>query len=187
MSYADVLAPEWKSKLVLTYPNDDDAITFLFSQIIQKYGWGWFDALLKQDVQWVRGTQTPATVISSNSTRSLTFTSLSLPGLNTSLPTSDWYMSWAATTAILATTTMPETAKLFVAFIFSDAFQKGLTHVFPFSTRKDIGTPIWSVNNTDVSSFHRFMLRRDLVESWRFQFETVLGTATGLSPLIDGI
>ena len=62
-SYADVLDPKWKGKLVLVYPNDDDAIAYLFSLIINTYGFDWLNALAKQDVKWVRGTGTPGFVV----------------------------------------------------------------------------------------------------------------------------
>jgi hypothetical protein len=62
-NYADLLDPKWKGKLVLTLPNDDDAVNYLFSIIVSRYGWEWLEALNKQDVQWVRGTATPAYII----------------------------------------------------------------------------------------------------------------------------
>ena len=59
-TFGELTQPKWKGKLALTYPNDDDAITFLFSILINKYGWDWFETLVKQDVQWIRGTGEPA-------------------------------------------------------------------------------------------------------------------------------
>ena len=71
-NYGELLDPKWKGKLVLTYPNDDDAIGYLFSQIIGRYGWSWFEGLKKQDVQWVRGTATPGYVIAESADASKT-------------------------------------------------------------------------------------------------------------------
>lgn len=59
----DYLDPKWKSRIVLTYPNDDDAVLYEFYKIIQKYGWSYMDKLQAQDVKWVRGTQTPLTLL----------------------------------------------------------------------------------------------------------------------------
>ncbi|KLO86373.1 Uncharacterized protein LW93_11148 [Fusarium fujikuroi] len=42
--YSDFLAPEYKGKLALTYPNDDDSILFLFDKILNHIGpdnWPW--------------------------------------------------------------------------------------------------------------------------------------------------
>ncbi|KAK4505000.1 hypothetical protein PRZ48_002963 [Zasmidium cellare] len=48
--YASITDPKFKGKLILTYPNDDDAIAYLFSLIIGRYGYDWLYALAKNDV-----------------------------------------------------------------------------------------------------------------------------------------
>ncbi|KAF7954073.1 hypothetical protein EAE96_005206 [Botrytis aclada] len=79
-SYADLLDPKWKGKIVATYPNDDDAIGYLFSIIIiEKYGFEWLNALAAQDVQWVRGTATPGFVMRDNHNNATTSASGSSP------------------------------------------------------------------------------------------------------------
>ncbi|TLD32069.1 putative abc-type fe3+ transport periplasmic component protein [Venturia nashicola] len=202
-SYADLLDPFWKSKLVLTYPNDDDAINYLFTLIVSKYGFGWLDALSKQDVQWVRGTATPAYVIvdnnrntTSSSTiacsagpskgRILSFTTGSISSGNTSFLVSqaplapEQKMAWAQTTAAFASTKRPETAKLFLSWITSKEWQTGAG----FSPLKsfDQGKVMLS-NNTQTSGFRQFMADRTEVEWWKLQFETTIGSAQGPSPM----
>ncbi|KAG8623719.1 hypothetical protein KVT40_008695 [Elsinoe batatas] len=187
-SYADVLDPKWKGKLVLTYPNDDDAVLYSWTLIVQKYGWDWVRKLAQQDVQWVRGTATPASVINGSTTRTLTFTSFPL-GADWSFvaPKSDRYMSWFQTSAILKNTKMPDTARLLQSFLVSDDWQRGLAAAGTSSARSDFTnrTSGFGLSNTDYTSFRPFMRQRDLVEGWRFQFEDILGTAQGLSPLLD--
>ena len=150
-NYGELLDPKWKGKLVLTYPNDDDAIGYLFSLIIGRYGWTWFEALKKQDVQWVRGTATPGYVIaesadpsktggrarpkeyvSDNGQRILSFTTAGYPLQSDVLAWSDpdqpeQYMSWTQTIGIMKGTSRPETAKLFLAWITSVEFQTMLS------------------------------------------------------------
>ena len=105
-NYLDILDPYWKGKLVLVWPNDDDGVLTLFMLIIGRYGWGWLDALVKQDALWVRGAVGPAyTIVANNSSRVLTFTSLGYPPDPSALTTvnpeyPEQFTSWGQTMAI---------------------------------------------------------------------------------------
>ncbi|KAG0157750.1 ABC-type Fe3+ transport system [Penicillium digitatum] len=189
-SYGEFVRPEWKSKLALTYPNDDDAITYLFSVIIDKYGWDWFESLLEQDVQWVRGTGEPADYVAEvNSTRSLSFTT----NLNTatnlaSKAPEDARLLWPQTGAIFASTPRPESAKLFMSWLLSDEYQEQFVNSQTYLARKDLPSKlgnVWDDEFTALTQFATFMENRDLVEWWRLQFETSIGTAQGLSPVLS--
>lgn len=185
-SYADIIDPKWKGKLVLTYPNDDDAVLYVFSLIIQRYGYGWLDALGTQDVQWVRGTATPGIFIAQNGSRVLSFTTFPVaPYLGITPPVSDRFLIWPQTAAILASTTRPETSKLFMSWLASNQTQEFLASV-GLSPRYDIGSSAFAIKNADPTAFRRFMEDRKNVEQLRFQFETSLGTAQGVSPLLNG-
>lgn len=190
-SYADILDPKWKGKIVLTYPNDDDAVLYLFTLIIQQYGWQWLEELSQQDIYWVRGTATPAEIMLLNSSRTISFTTFPLrSGWSYVPPVSDRYMSWAQSSAIFQKTRMPETAKLLQAFLISEAGQEIFLQQGLPSVRKDIGSSngtIWDQTNTEYAQFHEFMNQRDVVESWRLKFEDRLGTPQGVSPLVDSI
>ncbi|KKY21108.1 putative abc transporter [Diplodia seriata] len=121
--YTDYLKPEFKNKLVLTYPNDDDAVLYAFDLILRRQGLAWFDALLAQNPRWVRGTATPATLVgSSNGSYVATFTTalgLSPPSpYNISFPsTSGAFVTWPQTGAILRDAPHPESAKLLHSFL----------------------------------------------------------------------
>ncbi|TEY45786.1 hypothetical protein BOTCAL_0329g00170 [Botryotinia calthae] len=198
-SYADLLDPKWKGKIVATYPNDDDAIGYLFSIIIEKYGFEWLDAIAQQDVQWVRGTASPGFVMQDNHNNATVSASGSSPkgrvlSFTTSPPNETYFktaqpaapeqhMAWAQTAAAFASTKRPKTAKLFLAWATSNEYQGVLT---AGTARKslDIGGTVYTSNTTQTSQFRQFMQDRKRVEWWRFQYETTLGTAQGLSPLV---
>lgn len=195
-NYQDILDPKWKGKMVLTYPNDDDAIAYLFSIIIEKYGFEWFDALAKQDVQWVRGTETPSIKIfeghnstdATDSERVLSFTSIGYfkgpaPFIASApVEAPETKMSWSQTAAIFASTKSPETAKLLISYMTSSEYQSassaGPTPIISLNAGG-----IYSSNITQVSWFREFMTDRTKVDWWKLQYETTIGTAQGPGPL----
>ncbi|KAL7940804.1 hypothetical protein V8C42DRAFT_349272 [Trichoderma barbatum] len=193
-SYSELLKPKFKNQLVLTYPNDDDAVLFAFYQIMQGLGTKWFDDLLKQNPRWVRGTATPLAILSTaNSTPSVTFTSYGgfNPGDNIKIdfPKDANFVSWPQTAAILKIVPHPESAKLFHSFLLSSDYQRTVS----FSVRQDVRPSDSSLHDimhtphTNPTAFTKFMNDRVAVERLRFFFEERLGSAQGLSPLVDDI
>ncbi|KAF7559922.1 hypothetical protein G7046_g4247 [Stylonectria norvegica] len=193
--WEDWLRPEFKDRLVLTYPNDDDAVLFAFYTIIQQYGTKWFDALLSQNPHWVRGSQTPSILIAQkNTTYAASFATsgsfLPRPPINYSEPTKVKYVSWPQTAAILKDAPHPEGAKLLHNFILTPEFQSA-SGMWP--VRHDVPTPkgfpsLWNGEAaTNPAELARFMADRTLVERVRFFFESRLGPPQGLSPLLDDI
>ncbi|KAM0549149.1 hypothetical protein ACHAPJ_009604 [Fusarium lateritium] len=190
--YDDWLRPEFKNKLVLTYPNDDDAVLFAFYLIMQEYGASWFDALLKQNPRWVRGTATPATIISSkNFTEAAYFAAgggfgASKP-LKFSQPKHGKFVSWAQYAGILKDAPHPEGAKLLHNFILSPEYQAASGS---WPVRRDIPAPegfpdLRNETATNPTEFARFMEDRALVERLRFWFEARIGVAKGVDPIND--
>ncbi|KAH8879562.1 periplasmic binding protein-like II [Thozetella sp. PMI_491] len=196
--FPDFLDPRLKGKLVLTYPNDDDAVLYAFDLIMQQYGTAWFDALLAQNPRWVRGTATPASLILNSSVENAvaTFTSFvgfSLdPSLQTAVafPEEGSFVSWAQGGAILKDAPHPEGAKLFHSWLLSDERQDELGWSVLKNASQPAGFPfpdLWDVKGTNPSGFAKWMQNRSRLERLRNFFEDVLGTAQGLSPLIDDL
>lgn len=193
-TYLDLLDPKWKSSIILTYPNDDDAVAYLFSIITSKYGFDWFESFSQQDVQWVRGTATPFILLSqesnnSTSQRTLSFSTAHLNGFSSNIlskiPTDEEYMSWYQTIGIFRSTKCPETAKLFVSWILSDEWQGTMvnTTTTPLNhLNAQSGEQVYTQNYTQSQGFREFMLDRANVEWWKVQFETTLGPAVGVNP-----
>ncbi|KAF2443435.1 ABC transporter [Karstenula rhodostoma CBS 690.94] len=187
--FSDALLPELKDKLILTYPNDDDAVLYAFDLVIKKLGVKWFDALIAQNPKWVRGSATPGNQLAlANTSYIAAFgTGGRSTNVNTSRPTDAPFVTWPQTAAILKDAPHPEGAKLLHNYILSDEFQFA-TPKWTVRTDAPANFPnIFEEKNTNVTSFLPFMLDRANVERLRFWFETRLGTAQGISPLEDDL
>lgn len=195
IEFTDFLKPEFKNKLVLTFPNDDDAVLYAFNLAFKAQGIEWFDRLLEQNPRFVRGTNTPATLIAnSNGTFIASFTTTvgltPAAPLNFSFPTTSGnFVSWPQTIGILKDAPHRESAKLLSSFVLDPDYVK-TTGTWP--VRKDITPPagfppIIEMHNTDVTKFSEFMADRGAVERLRFFFEDRLGTPLGVSPLNDNL
>ncbi|EKD12197.1 uncharacterized protein L3040_003399 [Drepanopeziza brunnea f. sp. 'multigermtubi'] len=191
--YTDYLKPEFKDRLVLIYPNDDDAVLYQFDLIIKQYGVAWFESLLAQNPKWVRGGATPFATLRQNGTEVATFTAVPRVGvdgvLNAQYPAEGQFVSWAQTGSILKNAPHPEGAKLLHNFMLSPEF---LTARGGWSTREDMDAPagypkIMDHNATDPTAFTAFMSDRAAVERLRFFIESRIGIPQGPSPLVDGI
>ncbi|KAK1590391.1 ABC-type Fe3+ transport system [Colletotrichum navitas] len=194
VEWEDWVNPNLKDKLVLTYPNDDDAVLFAFNQILKQYGPAWFDKLLALNPRWVRGTQTPSTIFKKNDTQwAATFTASGnlnpVSPIKSSFPVKGQFVSWPQTGGILKNAPHPEGAKLLHSYILSTEFQniRG-----GWSVRSDVPPPpnyppILEMPGTDPTAFGKWMSDRAAVERLRFWFEDRIGTAQGLSPLIDDL
>ncbi|PHH66599.1 hypothetical protein CDD81_6436 [Ophiocordyceps australis] len=194
-TFADYLRPEFKDKLVLTYPNDDDAVLFAFDMIMQRNGTKFLDDLLAQNPRWVRGTATPLTLVGQqNNSYAATFTSAAgfkpeQQNINVTFPTDAMSVSWAQTGAIMAQAPHPEGAKLLHNYMLSTEFQESLGG---WSVRRDVKDPegvpdLWSSPNLNPTLFNQWMENRANVERLRFWFESRIGTAGGLNPIVDDI
>ena len=193
-NYLDLLDPKWKGKLISTYPNDDDAIAYLFSLQISKYGFEWFERLAQQDVQWVRGSATPFILLSqgaenTSSQRAMTFSTTHLDGFSpvvkSKIPSKEEYLSWFQTMAILRSTKCPESSKLFVSWILSDEWQAPLSKTTTTSLNHlnaQSGNEIYTNSNTQTQGFRYFENDRAAVEWWKTQYEMTLGPAVGIDP-----
>ncbi|KJA17849.1 hypothetical protein HYPSUDRAFT_145819 [Hypholoma sublateritium FD-334 SS-4] len=194
-TYLDCLLPEWKHRIVLTYPNDDDAVLFLFKGITEKYGFDYLQQLQQQNVSWVRGTATPSILIAGTGAAAylpnvaqnagmISFASSSAftSGIAVQL-SNDAYMSWPQTGAIFATTKMPESSRLFLSFLMDDQWQEIVSQGRFATRRKYDGEHIMQQKGHEPTRYVKFMSDRQKVEEFRFQIEKVLGTAQGIDPV----
>lgn len=166
---------------------------YLFRLIVARYGFAWLDALLQQDIQWVRGaTLATGTIIDShakNGSRVLTFSGLggftpSTDFLEVRQPVApDQFMTWAQQAAIFKSTPRPESAKLLASFLLSDEWQGPIAARGVPSIRASLNKiDVFAANNTQPSGYISFMSDREEVEWFRFQMELSIGLARGDDP-----
>lgn len=182
----DLLDPRWKGRIVSTYPNDDDAVLYLYKLIVDKHGWDWLKRFLAQDVAWVRGTQEPADRVEAGSAAVALGTDGPLTpdaGMKTRfiVPTRDPFMAWAQRAAILAGARHPAAAKLYLNWWLSKQTQSDF---YMWSVRTDVAPhhgyrPIWEYRNANLHGFDRFMSDRGLVERFRQQLTLYVGEVKG--------
>ena len=185
----DFLDPRYKGKLTIIWPNDDDAVLYMFYNIINKYGWGYMDWLMGQQPTFVRGT--PAAVGAVYSGQAVAtiagFGSLvAAPGspATFTLPSEDFFQSWAQTAAIFKNARHPWAAKLYVSWLLSKPYQE---RSLQWSVRKDVPPPpgfkpLREYTNTNPVGFHNWMKDRALVERFKSQIELYAGTPQGPNP-----
>lgn len=184
---SDYLRPDLKGKIVVTYPNDDDAVLFWFKQVVDKYGWSYVAKFHEQKPIFVRGTQAPADDVESGKAVATFSTDGALvPDNKTAsrfvLPVNDPFVSWAQRAAIFKQAKHPEGAKLYLNWLLDKKTQKDIWYMW--SVRTDVAPPegykhIWEYHNTNPEAFVKFMSNRDEVERFRTQMGLYLGEVKG--------
>jgi ABC-type Fe3+ transport system substrate-binding protein len=183
----DYLRPEFKGKLVATYPTDDDAVLFWFKQVVDKYGWDYVAKFAAQEPNYVRGTQAPTDDVESGKALA-TFTTDGglIPWEGTVsrfvLPKSDPFVSWSQQAAIFQDAKHPEAAKLYLNWLLDKSTQADIWYMW--SVRTDVPAPkgfkhIWEYKNTDPMAFAKFMADRAGLERFRAQVALYLGEPKG--------
>jgi ABC-type Fe3+ transport system substrate-binding protein len=185
----DFLDPKYTGKLTITWPNDDDAVLYMFKNIIDKYGWGYMDGLMAQQPTFVRGLPSSVGAVMSGQAAATIAGISGLVGNPASpatftIPADDFFQSWAQTAAIFKNAKHPFAAKLYLSWLLSKPFQE---QSFQWSVRKDVPPPagykpILEYANTNPVGFHEWMKDRAAVEQFKSQIELYAGRPQGPNP-----
>lgn len=191
----DYLKPEFKNKLVVTYPNDDDAVLFWFKQVVDKYGFDYLVKFKAQNPKLVRGTATAIAMVG-NSSLDYVATMSADGGLNSQdkygpslpkfiVPKNDPFVIWAQTAAIFKNAKHPQTAKLYLSWLVEKKQQEQPV-AWSWSVRDDVAAPapfksIWSYPSNHTALL-RFMEDREGVETFKTQLGFVFGQVEGPNP-----
>ena len=137
----DFLKPAFKGKIVSTYPHDDDLTLYSNTLIVEKYGWGMIEKLLKQDMKFVRSHVLVAQETLKGE-RPVTFDQISQFNKVSFVAPDDLPMPiYPITTGIFAKAPHPNAAKLFLAFAISKEQQQRTAASGAISVRPDVEPP----------------------------------------------
>lgn len=156
--------PQFKDKLILTYPNDDDAVLFGYKQIVDQYGWEYLGRLMAQNPTFVRGVPGSSSKIASGEyLASIAVGGDARPNGTQVFSSSERFTSWAQRGAVFKQAT------------------------WTWSVLKDVAPPaglqpLASYRNTDPDAFARFTSDRGAVERFRSQVELYVGKVNGANP-----
>jgi ABC-type Fe3+ transport system substrate-binding protein len=184
----DLLAPQYRDKLILTYPNDDDAVLFGYRQIVDAYGWDYLRQLMAQNPAFVRGTPgSTAGVASGQYLAALATGGDARPNGTQVISSSERFNTWVQRGAIFTQAKHPAGAKLFLSWLTSQPAQQNAIATWTWSVRQDVAPPtglqpLASYANTDPDAFARFMSDRNAVEQFRSQVQLYVGQVSGPDP-----
>ncbi|MFI9387224.1 ABC transporter substrate-binding protein [Kutzneria sp. NPDC052558] len=182
----DFLRPEFKDRLVFTYPNDDDAVLFYFKQLTDRYGWDFLRRLVAQRPKFVRGTQDSADLVGSGDYVASFGTSGGQPGLarQTNPVRSPW-VGWPQTAAILRRAPHKAAAKLYLSWLLAKQTQQEV--IGTWSVRRDVPPPagakgIFDYPNMDPLALGTFMADRAALDRYKARLTQYVGDVQGVNP-----
>lgn len=187
--YSDFLRPEFKNRLVLTPPHDDDAVLFVYDHILQRHGKRFLLELAAQNPTFVRGTAAPAILVGRRGCLgNITGypTAPEQPSISF-IPQSDFFVSWPQRAAMFKLTRHKAAARLLLAYLTSYEYQAARG---TWSVRDDVVPPaglkpIEAYNNTNPLEFIDWMRNRQRIHELRMQMQNIFGPVKGQSPLTD--
>ncbi|NNN34966.1 ABC transporter substrate-binding protein [Streptomyces sp. S3(2020)] len=181
----DLVDPKWKGKIASSYPHDDDAVLYLYSLYVQKYGWDWAARFAAQDVRFARGSNSPGDAVRAG-THAIGVGGSGAPlatgPVKWVVPDSAPFMAWGQRAAVLKRAAHPTAAKLYLNWQLSLATQQGSFN--GWSVRTDVTPPaglkpVWEYPNAHLDGFPRFMADRAAIERWKQTFALYFGEVKG--------
>ncbi|KAG7375406.1 hypothetical protein PHYPSEUDO_001466 [Phytophthora pseudosyringae] len=173
----DLVDPQWAGKIASSYPNDDDAVLFLYTRYVKAYGWDWVAKMAQQDIRFNRGTNVAGSLVKSGEKAIGVGTSGSSSPIKFVGGNGTEYLSWGQRVGILSKAKHPAAAKLFMNWIVTEEAQ---TSVVYSSVRTDINSDNpWDIPEANMAEFPKFMEDRATAEEWRQTFTLYIGEVQG--------
>ncbi|KAG7401938.1 hypothetical protein PHYBOEH_009518 [Phytophthora boehmeriae] len=172
---ASLTEPQYAGKVASSYPNDDDAVLFLYSRYVEKYGWGWVAKMAQQSIDFDRGTNVAGELVRSGEKAIGVGTSAGSSPISFVGGNGTEYLSWGQRVGILSKAKHPAAAKLFMNWVMPEEVQTPTK-----SVRTDISTTKpWDIPEANMAAFPKFMEDREAAEQWRQTFTLYFGEVQG--------
>ncbi|KAF4139515.1 Bacterial extracellular solute-binding protein [Phytophthora infestans] len=174
---ADLTSPQWAGKIASSYPHDDDAVLFLYTRYVEKYGWDWVARMAQQNIKFSRGSNVAGELVSSGEKLIGVGTGGGGAPIEFVGGNGTDYLSWGQRVGILSKAKHPAAAKLFMNWAIS---QEAPTTVVFNSVRTDINAnKPWNIPEANMAAFPKFMEDRAKVEQWKQTFALYFGEVQG--------
>jgi ABC-type Fe3+ transport system substrate-binding protein len=178
----DFLNPIFKSKIVSTYPHDDDLTLYLYTLIVERYGWGMIEKLLKQDVKFVRSHVLVAHETEKGE-RPVTFDQISQFNKVRFIAPDDLPMPvYPITTGIFAKAPHPNAARLFLTLAISKERQQRMAAAGVIPVRSDVASPagLQPLSSSRLADgYIAFISNEAQASNMRKRFESYIGHPQG--------
>ncbi|GAB9463326.1 Abc superfamily [Globisporangium polare] len=177
----DLVSPIYKNMIASSYPHDDDAVLFVFTRWVEKYGWDWAVKFAQQNVQFTRGSNVAGEITLAGKKAIAVGTDGDLkPAVDGEYP----FLAWGQRIAILKKAKNVAAAKLFLNWLIGEQMQAKLAYT-GFGVREDLKPTngftkqVWEIPSAGVSAFATFMEDRERIESWKQTFALYFGEVQG--------
>ncbi len=178
----DFLQPRFKGKIVSTYPHDDDVTLYLYTTIVEKYGWSFVEQLVAQEPKYVRSHVLVGDLTSSGE-RPVTFDQISTFNKVQFFAPGDVPMVvFPYAMGSFANSPHPNAAKLFLNFSLSKEQQDRFAKRNIWSARGDVEPPAGfkPLSSYNVAAdFIEFISDEKRVNDLRGRFEKIIGPVAG--------
>ncbi|MER5890470.1 extracellular solute-binding protein [Streptomyces sp. NPDC001941] len=182
----DFLKPEYKDKLVITFPQDDDAVLYYFKQLTDTYGWDYVERLIEQNPRWVRGTQDAAQLVGTDGlVAAFGSAGVQSDASRLSFPQNSPWVAWPQTGAILKDAPHKAAAQLYLSWLLSKEAQQN--DIGTWSARNDVAPPegrqgINEYDNMNPLGLGEFMNDRGALDRYKARINLLVGDVTGVNP-----
>jgi ABC-type Fe3+ transport system substrate-binding protein len=186
-SALDFLKPEFKGKIITTFPHVDDVTLYLYQTLVDKYGQEFLDKLKANEPVFVRGHLGVTRAIAAGNDKTLTFdsfVSMSLAEAKTGkmivtvIPEVDPFPVSAQTAAVFKDAPHPNAAKLYISWYLQPEQQ---SRQGTWSSRSDVAppAPLKPLSNYKVANaFRAFIMDEAKAKTLRERYLSFTGPAS---------